>query len=513
MPPDATAATAVPHSRVAVIGSGFAGLGIAVRLLQQGVDDFVVFEKNSDVGGTWWDNSYPGCQCDVPSHLYSFSFALNPEWSNTYSPQPEIWAYLRRTAEEYGVLPHIRFDTPVLDASWDDGASVWRLQTSDGEFTADVLVGANGALSEPATPDIPGLDRFRGKAFHSARWDETLELPGTRVAVIGTGASAIQIVPKIQPDVAQLHVFQRTPPWVLPHSGRPIRDIEHRLYRRVPAAQRFVRGFVYWTRELVALGMTRKPSMLKPVRRMATRHLHDQVKDPELRRKLTPTYTPGCKRLLPSNDYYPSLENDNVEVVTDGIREVGEHSIVTVDGTEREVDTIVLATGFHVTDNPVMDRIKGRGGRSLAERWRSHGAQAYLGTTVPDFPNFFLLAGPNTGIGHTSLAFMIESQITYVMDALRTMAARGATTVDVRREPFEAYNADIQRKMTRTVWNTGGCASWYLDADGRNTTLWPDFTWKFRQRTRRFDAEHYEFNRPAEPVAVPRQPAVTIGVS
>jgi cation diffusion facilitator CzcD-associated flavoprotein CzcO len=362
-------------------------------------------------------------------------------------------------------------------------------------------------------PDIPGLDRFRGKAFHSARWDQALELSGTRVAVIGTGASAIQIVPKIQPDVAQLHVFQRTPPWVLPHSGRPIKDIEHKLYRRVPAAQRFVRGFVYWTRELVALGMTRKPRMLTPVRRMATRHLHDQVKDPELRKKLTPSYTPGCKRLLPSNDYYPSLENENVEVVTDAISEIREHSIITVDGNEREVDVIVLATGFHVTDNPVMDRIKGRDGRSLAERWRRHGAQAYLGTTVPDFPNFFLLAGPNTGIGHTSLVFMIESQITYVMDALRTMTARGATTVEVQPAAFEAYNADVQRKMTRTVWNTGGCASWYLDAEGRNTTLWPDFTWKFRQRTRRFDAEHYEFNRPAEPVAVPRQPAVTIGVS
>jgi cation diffusion facilitator CzcD-associated flavoprotein CzcO len=494
------------HSRIAIIGAGFAGLGAAIRLREEGIEDFVVFDKNSDVGGTWWDNSYPGCQCDVPSHLYSFSFALNPDWSNTYSPQPEIWAYLRRTAERFGVLPHIRLNTPVLDACWDDGTRTWRLETSAGVHTANVLIGANGALSEPATPDIPGLERFAGKAFHSARWDATQQIEGKRVAVVGTGASAIQIVPSIQPDVAQLHVFQRTPPWVLPHSGRPIKDAERRLYRRAPAAQRFVRGLVYWTRELVAYGMTRNPRMLKPVRRMAIRHMRDQVKDPALRKKLTPTYTPGCKRLLPSNDYYPALTHENVEVVTEGIAEVKEHSIVTVDGTEREIDALVLATGFHVTDNPMMNRVRGREGRSLLEHWQAHGAQAYLGTTVPGYPNFFLLAGPNTGIGHTSLVFMIESQIAYVIDALRAMKKSGAATVEVRDEPFVAYNDDLQAKMQRTVWNTGGCASWYLDEQGRNTTLWPDFTWKFHQRTRRFDAENYEFDAPTSPVTVSSEP-------
>ena len=493
------------HSRIAIVGAGFAGLGAAIRLCQAGIDDFVVFEKNSDVGGTWWDNSYPGCQCDVPSHLYSFSFALNPEWSNTYSPQPEIWAYLRRTAERFDVLPHIRLNTAVLDACWDEGTKTWRLETSAGVHTADVLIGANGALSEPATPDIRGLDRFQGTAFHSARWDEAEQLAGKKVAVIGTGASAIQIVPSIQPDVAQLHVFQRTPPWVLPHSGRPIKDVERKIYRRVHLAQRAVRALVYWSRELVAYGMTRNPRMLKPVRRMAVRHMHDQVKDPALRKKITPSYTPGCKRLLPSNDYYPALTKDNVEVVTDGITEVKEQSIVTADGTEREVDVIVLATGFHVTDNPMMERIRGRGRRSLLDHWRAHGAQAYLGATVPGYPNFFLLAGPNTGIGHTSLVVMIEAQIAYVIGALKAMAARGAATVEVRPEPFEIYNTALQSKMGRTVWNTGGCSSWYLDAEGRNTTLWPDFTWKFHQRTRRFDAEHYEFGAPSKPAAVPAE--------
>jgi cation diffusion facilitator CzcD-associated flavoprotein CzcO len=493
------------HTRIAVIGAGFAGLGAAIRLRQEGIEDFVVFEKNTDVGGTWWDNGYPGCQCDVPSHLYSFSFALNPEWSNTYSPQPEIWAYLRRTAERFGVLPHIRLDTPVLDASWDDATKQWRLETPQGVHTADFVIGGNGALSEPSTPDIPGLDRFGGKAFHSARWDQTEELAGKRVAVVGTGASAIQIVPNIQPDVAQLHVFQRTPPWVLPHSQRPIKDVERTVYRRIPAAQRAVRALVYWSRELVAYGMTRNPRMLEPVRRMAIRHMRDQIKDPALRKKLTPSYTPGCKRLLPSNDYYPALAKHNVEVVTDGIAEIKEHSIVTVDGTERDIDVLVLATGFHVTDNPMMERVRGRDGHTLAEHWRTHGAQAYLGTTVPGFPNFFLLAGPNTGIGHTSLVFMIEAQIGYVLDAMRTITTRHVGTVEVRQQPFETYNNELQAKMRNTVWNTGGCASWYLDAEGRNTTLWPDFTFKFRQRTRRFDAEHYEFGAPGVPVAAPSE--------
>jgi len=495
----------MPHTRIAIVGAGFAGLGAAIRLRQEGIDDFVVFEKNGDVGGTWWDNSYPGCRCDVPSHLYSFSFALNPEWTNTYSPQPEIWAYLRHTAERFGVLPHIRLNTAVTDAAWDSVDGRWRIETTDGVHTADVLIGGNGALSEPSTPDIPGLDRFQGKAFHSARWDVNEQVAGKRVAVIGTGASAIQIVPSIQPEVAQLHVFQRTPPWVPPHSARPITDIERTIYKRVPAAQRAVRALVYWTRELLAFGMTRNPRLLKPVRRVAIRHLHDQVKDPTLRRKLTPTYTPGCKRLLPSNDYYPALTKDNVEVVTEAITEVKEHTIVTVDGTEREIDVLVLATGFHVTDNPMMERIRGRDGRSLLEQWRTSGAQAYLGTTVPNFPNLFLLAGPNTGIGHTSLVFMIEAQIEYVMGALRAMDARHVATVEIREQPFVAYNNEVQAKMQRTVWNTGGCASWYLADQGPNTTLWPDLTWKFRQRTRRFDAQHYEFGAPAAPAAVPSE--------
>ena len=486
------------HVRVLVIGAGFAGLGTSIALQREGIDH-VVLERADDLGGTWRDNRYPGCKCDVPSHLYSFSFALNPDWSSTYSPQAEIWAYLRRCAERFGVLPRIRFGAEVREACWDEREQRWQVETTAGRWTADIVVAATGGLSVPAVPHLPGLDRFRGAVFHSAEWDDGHRVDGERVAVVGTGASAVQIVPRIQPRAGRLLVFQRTPGWVLPHGDRPIRPWERALYRRLPVLQRLVRWGVYWSRELLVLGFCRDPRWTAPVRRLATRHLERQVPDPELRARLTPTFAPGCKRLLLSNDYYPALTAGNVDVVTDPIAEVGERAIRTADGREHPVDTIVLATGFQVTDNPTFERLRGRGGRSLAEAWREGGMQAYLGTTVAGFPNLFLVTGPNTGIGHTSLVFMIEAQVRYVLDALRTMARRGLAEVEVRREAQDAYNEELQRRMRRTVWNAGGCASWYLDARGRNTTLWPDFTWRFRRRTRRFDAGAYALRPPAAP--------------
>jgi cation diffusion facilitator CzcD-associated flavoprotein CzcO len=475
-----------------VVGAGFAGIGMAAALRRKAID-FVVLERRTDIGGTWWDNSYPGCQCDVPSHLYSFSFALNPDWTRTYSPQPEIWDYLRRCVEGLGLLPYMRLGCEVTGASWDEQDQRWLIETSSGGLTADVVVSGNGALSEPSIPPIEGLDRFDGTVFHSAAWNHEHQLAGERVAVVGTGASAIQVVPRIQPEVSRLLLFQRTPAWILPHSDRPTTGFERRLYRRVPAAQRLVRAGVYWTRELVALGMTKRPALLRPVRRAAVAHLRRQVTDPALREKLTPRYSPGCKRLLPSDDFYPSLNADNVEVVTEGIAEVRPLSIVTGDGEEHPVDTIILGTGFQVTNNPFAEKVHGRNGRSLAEAWAEGGAQAYLGTTVPGFPNLFLMTGPNTGIGHTSLVFMIESQIPYILGCLRAMEDRQAASVEVRKPVHEAFNAELQRKTVRTVWSTGGCSSWYMDEKGRNSTLWPDFTWKFRLRTRRFDTESYRF--------------------
>ena len=486
------------HSPIAILGAGFGGLGMAIRLKQEGIDDFVVFERDTDVGGTWWANSYPGCQCDVPSHLYSYSFAPNPDWTRTYPLQEELGRYARDCAERFGVIDHVRLGCEVIGAQWDEEATLWRIETSDGEFTADVLVAAPGFLSEPSIPDLPGLGSFRGEVFHTARWNHDHDLTGRRVAVLGTGASAIQTVPAIQPIVGHLSVFQRTPPWVLPHRDRPITDFERRMYRRFPALQRLVRAGVYLSRELVVPGLTFEPRMMKALERLALHHMEKQVPDPELRARLTPAYRMGCKRILPSNDWYPALQRPNVEVVTDGIEEIVPEGIVGADGRLHEVDTIVLATGFKVTDISLAHRIRDADGISMAEHWQGS-PQAYLGTSVAGYPNFFFVTGPNTGLGHNSLLFMIEAQLSYVLDALRQMRARGATRIEVRRDAQEQFNAYIQRRLVRSVWNTGGCASWYLDATGKNTTIWPYFTWRYWRKTRRFDPRPYLLTNGASP--------------
>src|SRR3954471_16210428 len=478
------------HFRVAIVGTGFAGLGMAIRLKQEGIHDFVVFERADDVGGTWRDNTYPGCQCDVPSHLYSFSFAPNPDWSRTFSRQPEIQDYLRRCAAHFGVIPHIRFRHAVTGAHWDDDAQQWEVETSGGTFTAQVLVAGMGGLSEPSIPAIPGLENFEGPAFHTAQWDHDVDLRGKRVAVIGTGASSIQVVPHIQPEVEQLHLFQRTPAWIMPHPDRPLSEREHTLYQRFPLLQRAMRGAIYWARETFVIPFV-KPRLARFPETQARKFIAKQVKDPELRRKLTPDYTIGCKRILISNDYYPAVAQPNVSLETGGIREVRERSIVTSDGREIGVDAIVFGTGFHVTDMPAAQRVRGADGRTLSETWAGS-MQAYLGTSIAGFPNLFMLVGPNTGLGHNSIVFMIESQVEYVLGALRTMEAQDIASVDVRHEVQDAYNAELQESLEDTVWSTGGCASWYLDDTGRNTTLWPGSTWPFRQRTRRFDPAAYE---------------------
>ncbi|GGM59673.1 flavin-containing monooxygenase [Dactylosporangium sucinum] len=478
------------HVRVAVVGAGFGGLGAAIRLKQHGHHDFVVFERSGELGGTWRDNGYPGCACDVPSHVYSYSFALNPRWSNTYSPQPEIWDYLRRVADRYDLRPSIRFGTEVRQASWDGAAKRWRIETSGGDWTADVLISAGGPLNEPVVPKLAGLETFRGETFHSARWNHDADLAGKRVAVIGTGASAIQIVPAIQPVVGRLSLFQRTPAWVIPRQERPLRAWEHWMYRRIPGSQRLMRTIVYWQVEATVIGFLR-PWVMRYAQRLALLNLRRAVRDPGLRAKLTPDYALGCKRVLKSNTYYPALTRDNVDLVTDPIAEVRPHGIVTRDGTEHPADVIVFGTGFHVTDLPIAERIRGRDGRSLAEVWQGS-PRAYRGTTVAGFPNLFLLLGPNTGLGHNSVVLMIESQLNYVMAALDRMRARRLATVEPRPEAQQRYVERVDRRMASTVWATGGCQSWYLDSTGRNSTLWPGSTWRYRQRMRRFDARAYE---------------------
>lgn len=472
---------------VAIVGSGFSGIGLAINLRRAGVEDFAVFERGDGVGGTWHYNTYPGCACDVPSHLYSFSFAPNPDWSRTYSRQPEIRAYLERVVDQFGVRPSIRLNTEVLGASWAEDRKRWRINTSAGEVTAKVLVSGTGPLVEPKLPDFPGLERFTGPTMHSARWDHSIDLRGKRVASIGTGASAIQYVPSIAPDVSQLYVFQRTPPWVMPHSARPVKPLEKRIYRRFPAAQRAVRGGIYAGRELLVLGFVKQPRGMKLLERVAAKHRDRSLRDPELIAKATPAYTLGCKRILPSNDWYPALRRDNVELITDRVTEVRERSLVTASGRELEVDAIVFGTGFHVVDMPVGRLVRGRDGRTLAEVWNGS-PRAHLGATVPGFPNFFILLGPNTGLGHSSMVYMIESQIAYVMEALRALG--DGDVVEVRPEAEACFNAEVQRRMQGTVWNTG-CVSWYQDAEGNNPTLWPDWTWKFRRRTARFNPSEY----------------------
>ncbi len=488
--------TKPPHLRVAIAGSGFGGLGTAIRLAQSGVRDFLVFERSSDVGGVWRDNTYPGCACDVESHLYSFSFARNPEWTRSFSPQREIWAYLRACAERFGVLPRIRFDHEIHSATWDDNARHWRLETSGGTFTADYLVAAVGALSDPATPSLPGMETFAGKTFHSARWDHTHELDGKRVAVIGTGASAIQFVPAIQPKVSALRIFQRTPPWIVPRRDRALGELERSILRRSNAAQWLKRARIYALREVMALAFfdARAASLMQ---RVALRHLERSVRDPALRAKLTPSYTMGCKRILLSDDFLPAVAKENVEVVTDEIVAIRPEGVLTKSGVLHEVDTIIFGTGFQVQKYPFAERVRGRTGETLAETWKD-GMTAHLGTTVAGYPNLFLLQGPNTGLGHTSVITMIESQIEHIVNALRYVERHGKASLEPRPEAQAAFVAEVDAMMLGTVWSSGGCTSWYKGASGRVSALWPGFTFTFKRRVEPFNPADYALmDRPA----------------
>jgi cation diffusion facilitator CzcD-associated flavoprotein CzcO len=478
---------------VAIIGSGFGGIGMAASLTRAGITDVVLLERAADLGGTWRDNSYPGAACDVPSHLYSFSFAPNPDWSRSFSPQPEIWKYLRRVAADEGVTGKIRFGEEVTSARWDPAARLWRVETTRSTLTARFLVSAAGPLSDPMIPDIPGLDTFAGTVFHSAAWDHDYDLTGRNVAVIGTGASAIQFVPRIQPLVGQLTVFQRTPAWIMPRHDRQISRSERWLFRHVPVTQQIARAGIYCGREAYALGFVKNPAIMRAAQALALRHLHRQVADPDLLARLTPSYRMGCKRILLSDDYYPALTQPNVSLVTDGIKEIREKSVLTSNGIAHHVDTLIFGTGFHVTDFPLARRIFAPQGVSLASRWSAPPAQtAFRGTTTAGFPNLFVLTGPNTGLGHTSQVFMIEAQIRYVLSALVHARRHGVDRIEVRPEAQAAYDRVVQRKMRRTVWVTGGCKSWYLDAEGRNVTLWPDFTWVYAWQARRFDSSSYD---------------------
>lgn len=528
---------------VLVIGAGFSGLAVGSRLLRNGDRDFVIVDRGGEVGGTWRDNTYPGAACDVPSHLYSFSFAQDFDWSRSFGTQPEIAEYQRAVAEAEGVYPFIRFRTEMTDARWDDAAGHWVVTTravergdweqyaeqpsaleSAGGAAADGAVadgaaadgaaaggagvavdsgeGATttwhakelvlgvGALCEPRLPDIEGIDGFEGEIFHSARWNHDVDLKGKRVAVIGTGASAIQIVPSIAPEVGHLDLYQRTAPYVIPRFDRPYKSWERAALRNVPGLRRVVRAQDWFFRELQVPGLTRNPKLMWPVKSASRALLQSQVRDEELRRKLTPDHTIGCKRMLISNTYYPAVAGDNVELVTDPIRRVNAHSIETADGTERPIDVLIVCTGFHVTDSPTFELVSGRSGESLAELWGREGMAAYKGTTVHGFPNLSILMGPATGLGHSSMIYIIESQVNYLMSMLEKKRELGAAVAEVTARAQTGWNKWVRKHLADSVWVTG-CASWYVDDHGNAPAVWPSWTWLYRLKTRKFDADSY----------------------
>ena len=502
---DATPGTLPAHVHTYVVGAGFGGLCTAIKLDEAGERDWLVGERGDDVGGTWRDNTYPGAACDVPSQLYSFSFAPNPEWSRSFSPQPEIQRYIQRVAREYGVLDRFRFGCRLEEARWDDEEQRWHLRTTLGSLTADVLVSAAGALSDPKLPDIDGIDSFAGEIFHSSQWDHEQDLTGKRVAVIGTGASAIQIVPEIAERVAHLDVYQRTAPHVIPRRDRAYSRLERLAFRHVPAVQKAYRTGIYWGRECFVPAFVVDQRIAAPAAKAAAWNIRRGITDPALREKVTPDFALGCKRVLISNDWYPTLDRDDVDLVTDRIEKITPRGIVTADGTEREIDVLVVATGFLATDLPIAHVVHGRGGERLSDRYAREGVTAYKGATVAGFPNFFFVVGPNTGLGHSSMVFMIESQAGYVVDAVRRMRADGVGAVEPTPQAQTAWNDDLQRRMQRTVWHRGGCSSWYLDEHGRNVTLWPRTTYTFRRLTQRFDSEAYVATPALSPTRTDRK--------
>lgn len=483
-----------------IVGAGFGGLCAAIKLDEDGERDFVVIERGNDVGGTWRDNTYPGAACDVQSQLYSYSFAPNSEWSQSYSPQPEILSYIRQVADHFGVRDRIVLNTTVTGASWDEEDQRWVVETDAGTtYVAKTFIVGPGPLSEPKLPEIEGIEDFEGEIFHSARWNHDASLEGKRVAVVGTGASAIQIIPEIQPVAGHLDVYQRTAPWVIPRNEHRYSSLEKLAFRHVPLVQRALRAGIYWSREAFVPAFTWRPELALPAKRQALGNIKKGIKDPELRAKVTPDYAIGCKRILISNRYYPALDADNVDLVTDRIERVTPTGIV-AGGVEREIDVLIVATGFYTTDIPVAHAVKGRLGRTMAERFTETGMAAYKGTTVPEFPNLFFVVGPNTGLGHSSMIFIIESQVQYIRDALRHMRVNEFATVEPTEAAFEEWNADLQERMKPTVWASGGCSSWYLDEHGRNTTLWPRSTFMFRNLLHTFDVEKYVVSATKESI-------------
>ncbi len=480
---------------IAVVGGGFGGVGAVVMLHRAGYDDVTVFERGERVGGVWHHNTYPGAACDIPSHLYEFSFEPNPHWSRRYAPQAEIQAYLEDVARRHGVLDRIRTSTEVESARWDEERGKWQLQTSAGAHEADVLLTACGQLSVPSVPPIPGLESFEGPAFHTARWQHDVELAGKRVAVVGTGCSAIQVVPAIQPVAGRVDVYQRSPGWTFPRMDFPYRERTKRLFARFPALQRLDRNATFAFQELGAAAMTSQPWLRRPFQAIGRFQINHAIKDPELRDKVTPSDEMGCKRIMLTDDWYPTLAEPNVELVADRVEAVTPWGLRTADGTERPADVLVLATGFQSHGFTAPMEVVGAGGRTLAEDWAGV-PRAYLGISVPGFPNMFLLYGPNTNGGSGSVIYTIEAGVNHVIDALGKLERADARQIEVRRQAAERFDRELRDALSGTVWHTG-CTNWYVDENGNDPNQWPWLWSTYRRRTAKIEPGVYEVSTTA----------------
>ena len=483
---------------IGIIGGGFGGLGAAIKLKEAGNNDFIIFERANQVGGTWRDNIYPGCACDIPSHLYSFSFEMNPNWSSAYSAQKEILAYIIAFKDKHQLEAQIRYNTRIVKGVFDDENACWELTDQDGNVVrVRAVISAIGPLNVPNIPPIKGLENFEGAYFHSSEWDAEADLKGKKVAVVGTGASAIQIVPAIAPEVGQLSLFQRTAPWVLPRDDRPIGGFLKKLYQSIPPLQKLRRASLYWFFEYAGKALFSDNLVRKITKRMATKHIRKGIADPELRKKVTPPYEIGCKRRLLSDDYYPALTRDNVALVTDSIQEIGPNGLLDNKGRLHEADVIIFATGFHVADFTKRDiALYGRNGRNLFDSWQEHGPEAYYGTCIAGYPNLLLILGPNTGLGHNSQLHIIESQLNFIMDYFKELDQLPPQSfLDVKAAAQQKFNDEIQQKLQKMVWSAGGCNSWYIHESGRNSTLWPGYTITYRKKTKKIKLNDFEIGQ------------------
>lgn len=478
---------------IVVVGTGFAGVCMGIKLLENGFKDFLILERSDDVGGTWRDNTYPGAACDVHSHLYSYSFEPNPNWSRMFANHREIYDYTKHCVQKYGLEPYIRYGKSVLGGDYDAATSEWTINLADGtNFKCNKWINGMGPLNRPVFPNLEGIDAFKGPHFHSSEWRHDVDLKGKKVAVVGTGASAVQIVPNIVDTVSELHLYQRTAPWVIHKPDREMTGLEKWLFKHVPFVQKLYRWRIYWQNEFTVNLLVHKPQWTKLIAGLGKRQLRKGIKDPELREKLTPNYSPGCKRILPSNVFYPAIAKENVQLHTEGIDRITESGLLGKDGHETKVDVIIYATGFEAADFPTWFKVSGKNGQQLLDVWKD-GPEAYLGTLVSGFPNMFMLIGPNTGLGHTSMIIMIEAAVQYTIECLKALQRHHAKALDVKPEVQQTYNADIQRKLATTVWAVGGCNSWYISKTGKNTSVWPDFTFNYMRATKKVKDGDFEY--------------------